>query len=126
MTETGVDRGLADGGAIARSISPGNGLLKARCSGCTIRSAAAPGQAHMAGGGGCGPKGEATGFHIIYRIVRSMDQPTFRTSDAEVSPAAHPVKRTYPPPRMTASSIPSIMDRPAVGAWGWPNTSELP
>jgi len=52
--------------------------------------------------------------------------PTFITSAAPVSPAAHPAQRKYPPPSLTVSSIPSMMSLPAVGACGCPKIREHP
>jgi len=56
----------------------------------------------------------------LSKIVLVRVHPIFKTRPAPVSPAAHPPHSRYPPPSIATSSIPSIMHRPAVGAWGCP------
>jgi hypothetical protein len=64
--------------------------------------------------------------HPVRNAQPVIRYPTFTTRAAAVSPAAQPAKSKYPPPPMTTSSIPSIIRRPAVGPWGWPNIREQP
>ena len=73
--------------------------------------------------------GRETGFLFAVQFAtnsRFHPSPTSTTTAIALSPAAQPVKRPYPPPRIASSSISSITARMPVGPCGWPQISEQP